>query len=60
MPTMTKIVLANNNYIAFKQALKIALGGKGLTRQVFKERKLYGLVFQNDSEETEYESQDEL
>lgn len=55
MPTMTKIVLANNNYIAFKQALKIALGGKGLTRQVFKERKLYGLVFQNDSEETEYE-----
>ena len=48
-------VLANNNYIAFKQALKIVFGGKGSFRQVFKERKLYGLVFKDDIEETEYE-----
>lgn len=48
-------VLANNNYIAFKQALKIVFGGKGSSRQVFKERKLYSLVFQDDVEETEYE-----
>ena len=44
-------VLANNNYIAFKQALKIVFGGKGSFRQVFKERKLYGLVFKDDIED---------
>ena len=47
-------ILSANPYSAYKHAIQIALGGKGVSRPVFKERDLYGFKFQDDVEDYVY------
>ncbi len=47
-------ILSANPYSAYKHAIQVALGGKGSSRPVFKERDLYGFKFQDDVEDYVY------
>lgn len=47
-------ILSANPYSAYKHAIQIALGGKGASRPIFKERDLYGFKFQDDVEDYVY------
>ena len=51
-------IKCSNPYMSYKYAISTALGGKGSGRPVFKERKLFGFVFQDDVEEYDFEFDD--